>query len=358
MSVHFHLMRYGAAVRPFAIAEHASQRGLFFQESDLKSLNQFGAAVLVACAGLLAGSAAAADEYPSRVVNVVVPYPPGGTIDRLGRDFAEHLRTRWGKPVIVVNRQGGDGIVGTEFVRRSPPDGYTLLIGGGTTHTVGPATDPEMKYDPIKDFTPIAYFGETPLVITAGPTLAGLSFTQMVAKAKAEPGKYTFGSVGASTVLVYRMLSKASGVDLRSVSYKQFGTTLLDIGRGDVDMGVSSLSIVLGNIQQKQLRPLAVTSRERSRLLPDVPAVAESYPGFEANIWFGLFAPAGIPDELRALLQKEVTAYQQTPGRAEKWAKEAFNFRARTGNEFAAYIKSDYEKWRALSAEAGLKRER
>lgn len=317
---------------------------------------KFCAVIVAACSALYpATPVAAADAYPARAVTLVVPYPPGGTIDNLARDFADHLRSRWKTPVIVENRGGGNGVIGVEYVRRATPDGYTLLIGGGSTHSVGPATDPEMKYDPIGDFSAIAYFGETPMVLTAGPTLGTMDFKQMVARAKTKPDGLTYGSVGTSTMLVARMLDKATGSRLVQVNYKQFGQALIDITRGDVDMGISSMSIVLGNLQQKILRPLAVTSKQRSPLFPDVPAVAELYPGFEVSIWFGLFGPASMPESLKTELNKEVAAFQRASGRMEKWGVQAFNLRAQSVGEFASYVQSDYSKWRTLATEAGLR---
>lgn len=311
---------------------------------------------LLACALLCAGVvAAAADAYPARTVTLVVPYPAGGTIDHLAREFADHLRTRWKATVVVDNRGGGNGIVGVEHVRRLPADGYTLLVGGGSTHSVGPATDPEMKYDPIADFSAIAYFGDTPMILTAGPKLDGMDFRQVLAKSRAQPAGLTYASVGTSTVLAARMLSKASGANLIQANYRQFGQAALDIGRGDVDMGISSLSIVLPNVQQKMLRPLAVTSPRRLKLLPEVPTIAETYPGFEVLIWFGLFGPAGLPEPIKAALNREVEEFQRAPGRAEKWSQQGFELRTRSVVDFAGYLKSDYAKWRALATEAGLK---
>jgi tripartite-type tricarboxylate transporter receptor subunit TctC len=305
---------------------------------------------------LAMGPAAAQGAWPSSTVTLVVPYPAGGTIDRLAREFGEHLAARTGKPVIVENRAGGNGIVGVEHVRRAAADGHTLLVGGGSTHTVGPATDPEIKYDPIADFTPLAYLGDTPMVITAGPKMDGSQFKQVLAKAKEAPNKVSYGSVGHSTVLAMRLLGKQAGVQMRHVNYKQFGPTLIDLVRGDIDLGMSSLSIVLGNIQQKMVRPIAVTSKERSKLLPDVPAIAETLPDYEVLIWFGLFGPANLPESVRTRLLTEVTAYQKAAGRPEKWASEAFNLRVRSGPEFAAYLKADHEKWRAIAEEAGLRK--
>jgi tripartite-type tricarboxylate transporter receptor subunit TctC len=316
----------------------------------------FCTAVALLAAGIAAPQASAQAAWPTQTVTLVVPYPPGGTIDRLAREFGEHLAARTGKPVVVENRAGGNGIVGVEYAKRAAPDGHTLLIGGGSTHTVGPATDPDIKYDPIADFTPVAYLGDTPMIITAGPSMDGTDFKQLIAKAKAAPNKVSYGSVGHSTVLAMRLLGKQASVQMRHVNYKQFGPTLIDLVRGDIDLGMSSLSIVLGNVQQKMVRPIAVTSKERSKLLPEVPAIAESYPDYEVLIWFGLFASAGLPEAVRTRLHTEVTAYQKVAGRADKWAGEAFNLRTRGGPEFAAYLKADHEKWRALAEEAGLRK--
>jgi tripartite-type tricarboxylate transporter receptor subunit TctC len=313
-------------------------------------------AVALLAAGLATWPVSAQGTWPTSTVTLVVPYPAGGTIDRLAREFGEHLAARTGKPVIVENRAGGNGIVGVEHVRRSAPDGHTLLVGGGSTHTVGPATDPDVKYDALADFTPVAYLGDTPMIITAGPKMDSSDFKQVLAKAKEAPNKVSYGSVGHSTVLAMRLLGKQAGAQMRHVNYKQFGPTLIDLVRGDIDLGMSSLSIVIGNIQQKMVRPIAVTSKERSKLLPDVPAISETVPDYEVLIWFGLFGPAHLPESVRTRLLAEVTAYQKTAGRTEKWAAEAFNLRARSGPEFAAYLKADHEKWRALAEEAGLRK--
>ncbi|SDN41222.1 tripartite tricarboxylate transporter substrate binding protein [Ensifer sp. YR511] len=316
----------------------------------------YGAKLLTAVTaiGMLVATEAWAANYPERTITIVVPYPAGGTIDRLSREFGDHLAKTWGQAVIVENRAGGNGAVGVENVRGSSPDGYTLLVGGGSTHSIGPATDQELKYDPIKDFSTIAYLGDTPMVITAGPSVGDMDFKALVAKAKAAPKEIKYGSVGNSTVLAGELLNKSAGIELRHVNYKQFGPTLIDLTRGDIDLGISSLSIVLGNIQQKMVKPLAVTSKERSKLIPDVPAVAETYPGFEVLIWFGLFGPAGLPEDIRVTLHDEVSQFQKTAGRAEKWEAESFTFRDRSLADYGTFLKEDYTKWKTIAAEAGM----
>lgn len=308
----------------------------------------------LASAVVCISSLAVAQSYPDRTITVVVPYPPAGTIDRLARQFADHLSKAWSQPVVVENRAGGNGVVGAEQVRNAAPDGYTLLVGGGSTHTVGPATDAEIKYDPIKDFTPVGYFGETPMVITAGNTVTSPDLPSLVAEAKANPNSISYGSVGNSTFLAATMLENASSAKFRRVNYKQFGPALIDITNGDVNLGVSSLSIVIGNIQQNQLRPIVVTSRERSPLLPNVPTVAETYPGFEVGIWFGLYGPAGMPEDIAKKLNDELATFQQIAGNKEKWAKEGFAFGAQSLADFAAFTAADLDKWTKLAAQVGL----
>lgn len=300
----------------------------------------------------------AAEAYPARVITLVVPYPAGGTIDHLARDFAEHLRSRFGKGVVVENRGGGNGIIGSEYVRRAAPDGYTLLVGGGSTHSLGPATDPEMRYDPIRDFTALAYFGDTPLVLAAGPTLADTDFKGMIERARRKKDSVSYASVGTSTLLAANLIGKAAGVSLMQVNYKQFGPALLDVTRGDVDMAISSLSISLSNIQQKMLRPLAVTSRQRSPLLPDVPAISETYPGTEVLIWFGLFGPAALPEAIRSTLAQEATAFTKNAAREARWEKDGLSLRAQSGQEFSAFVQADYLKWKTLALEAGLRKDK
>lgn len=304
------------------------------------------------CLGFMPALAAA--DYPDHPITLVVPYPAGGTIDRLGRDLAEHLSTRLGEAVIVENQAGGNGAVGAQDVRDAEPDGYTLLIGGGSTHSVGPATDPNLTYDPIGDFTPVAYLGDTPMVLTSGPNFEAETFAEMVALAKDSPDGLLYGSVGNSTVLAGELLSDAAGVEMRHANYKQFGPALIDLVRGDIPVAISSLSIVIGNIQQGMVRPLAVTSRERPATLPDVPAVAETYPGFEVLIWFGLFGPKDLPDEIADKLNAEVAAFGATEGQGQKWQEEAFTLRQRSRQDFAAYLAADLAKWNAIAAEAGL----
>ncbi|MBD9596392.1 tripartite tricarboxylate transporter substrate binding protein [Ensifer sp. ENS05] len=316
----------------------------------------FAAKLLTAASaiGIAFASQAFAADYPERTITIVVPYPAGGTIDRLSRELGDHLAKKWGQAVVVENRAGGNGAVGVENVRGSEPDGYTLLVGGGSTHSIGPATDKDLKYDPIKDFTTVAYLGDTPMVITAGPSVGDLDFKALVEKAKAAPKEIKYGSVGNSTVLAGELLNRSAGIELRHVNYKQFGPTLIDLTRGDIDLGISSLSIVLGNIQQKMVRPLAVTSKERSKLLPDVPAVAETYPDFEVLIWFGIFGPAGLPEEVRTKLHDEVSQFQKSAGRAEKWESEAFTFRDRSIADYDTFLSEDYTKWEKIAAESGM----
>lgn len=295
-------------------------------------------------------------EFPERPITLVVPYPPGGTIDRLSRELADDLGQAWDVAVIVENHAGGNGAVGVEAVRSADADGYTMLVAGGSTHTVGPATDSNLKYDPIGDFTPIAYLGDTPMVITAGPNFEAADLPAMITLAGAEPGAVSYGSVGNSTVLAGTLVGQAAGVDLRHVNYKQFGPTLIDLVRGDINLAISSLPIVLGNIEQEMVRPLAVTSTERSPLLPDVPAVAEFYPGVEVLIWFGMFGPADLPEDVLAKYREQLGTFLGSEERATKWAAESFNFRQRDPADYAQFIADDLAKWQGVAREAGLTR--
>jgi len=301
----------------------------------------------------VAGSPVLAQDYPDRSITFVVPYPPGGTIDRLARELADHLAQDWDQAVIVENHAGGNAAVGVQNVLGAEPDGYTLLIGGGSTHSVGPATDENLTYDPIADFTPVAYLGDTPMVLTAGPSFDAADLPAIVALSSGGED-LTYGSVGNSTVLAGELINRATGTKLRHVNYKQFGPVLIDLVRGDVDMAISSLSIVIGNIRQDMVRPIAVTSTERSPLLPDVPAMAETYPGFEVLIWFALFGPADLPEDIRTRLHDETDAFLNDPARKERWAQESFNLRPRSAEEFTTFIAADVAKWQQAAEEAGL----
>ena len=311
-------------------------------------------AVAISTTGL-AGSAMAEDAtYPDRAITLIVPYPAGGTIDRIARELADVAATEWGQAVVVENQGGGNGLVGVERARNSNPDGYTILVAGGSTHSLGPAIDPNVKYDPINDFSTIAYLGDTPLVVTGGPSVEGRSMADIIDEAKDDARAFTYGSVGNTTVLATQLLASDTGAKLTHVNYQQFGQALIDIARGDVDLGVSSLSIAAAPISQGMLTPLAVTSPERVKLLPEVSSIAESVPDYEMLIWFGLFGQPELDEEVREKWFDLVQDWQADEARVEKWAKEGFTLRQRSAQEFADYLRADYEKWQKVAAETGL----
>ena len=250
-----------------------------------------------------AGSASAA--WPDKVIRIVVPFAAGGSTDLIARKVAEGLGQRLSANVIVENRPGAGGTVGTEYVARQPADGYTILMGSVSTHGSAPCVYSKLPYDAVKDFTPLTVVATIPNVMSVNQSVPANTLPEFVALLKKDPEKYSFASNGQGTSnhLAAELFKTTAGVSMVHVPYRGSGPALIDLVGGQINMMVDVVMTSYPYIKDGKIKALAVTSPQRSPMLPDVPTVAESgYPGYEAMVWFGMLAPAGLPEPLRAKL--------------------------------------------------------
>ena len=298
-----------------------------------------------------------AQTYPAKVIKVIVPWPAGGAIDFVARSIALKLPERLGQQVIVENRAGANGFIGTVAVARSEPDGYTLLFADVGTLAISPAMRTDTPYDPVKDFVPISLAVSSPFVLVVNPAVPAKSMQELVEYAKSRPGKLTYGSFGTGSIahLAGAMLqSLVPGLDIVHVPYKGAPPAIADLMGGQIDMVFLTVSSATPLMQSGKVRGLAVTTRQRSPLLPNLPAIAELYPGFEVNSWYGMLASAGTPPDIVARLQKEISVIIATPDMKKELQARGFTAEGTSSGQFAGTIKQDLANWSKVIKSAGL----
>ncbi len=294
----------------------------------------------------LAGSTAHA-QYPEHALKLIVPFPPAGATDVVGRILANKLGENLGQPVVVENKPGAGGSLGSAFAAKSDPDGYTLLIGTTSTHSIGPTLQ-KLPYDPIRDFAPIVHVADVPNVLVVSPSLPVASVAELIAYAKARPGQLNFASSGVGTIvhLNGELFKLVAGVDLVHVPYKGTALAIPDMASGAVAMLFDSLASVMPPIRSGKVKPLAVNAPRRQALLPDVPTLAEAgLPQFDRYTWFGVFAPAGTPAPVVAKLNAEILASLKDAQLRERFAAVGAEPVGGTPAEFVERIRSDAERW-------------
>ena len=313
--------------------------------------------VLIACALLGPAGQATAQTYPDRAVRIVVPFAAGGPADVLARILGEKLHAAWGQPVVVENRAGGGANIGTEYVARAAPDGYTLLLNA-SNHVINATLYDRIGYDPFRDFAPITEVASYMLVLVVHPSVPATSLAEFVALAKAKPGGVTVGNAGLGTPthLSGALFAQAAGLDVVYVPYKGAAPANADLIGGQVMAMFNNPVNALPQVRAGGLRALAVTGAKRLGLMPELPTIAElGYPGYEASTWFGLFAPAKVPRDVAAKIHAEAARALQLPDVREKLVAQGFDVLGSTPEEFAAVLKSEHAKWGALIRSAGLK---
>jgi tripartite-type tricarboxylate transporter receptor subunit TctC len=296
----------------------------------------------------------AAESYPVKPVHIVVAFSAGGTTDILARSVGQQLSERMKQPFIVENKPGGGGNIGTEFVVRSPPDGYTLIVDSVGPIAVNPTLYKGLNYDPLTDLVPIVQIANVPNVLVVHPSLGVKDVGELVAYAKANPGKLYYGStgIGTSSHLSGFMLGKRADIDITHVPYKG-ADALNDLLSGRVQFMFATIPSVIQHIEAGKLLALAVTSPKRSRSLPNVPTVTESgFPNFEAGSWFGFFAPKGTSQAVVAQLNVAVNDILAVPSIQEQMIREGADPAGGTSAEFAQFVRREYEKWKVIVRES------
>ncbi len=288
-----------------------------------------------------------AQGYPNKALKIIVPFPPAGATDVVTRFVAQKLGERWNQSVVVENRPGAGGAIGSDLVAKSPPDGYTLLMATTSTHSIGPTLS-KTPYDPIKDFAPIIHVADVPNVLVVSPMLPVKDLKELIALAKSKPGQLNFASSGNGTIVhlnaeLFKMLA---GVDMQHIPYKGTALATPDLASGQISMLFDSLASVMPNIRSGRAKPLALNARGRSPLLPDVPTFAEAgMPAFDRYTWFGMFAPSGTPREIVARVHGDVAALLHAPDLLERFASVGAEPVGGTQEQFTARILADTAKW-------------
>jgi tripartite-type tricarboxylate transporter receptor subunit TctC len=310
-------------------------------------------AMLAAFAGTVAGA-----DYPAKPIRLIVPFPPGGTLDVVARGMSPQLAADLGQPIVVENRAGANGAIAYEFVSKQAPDGYTLLIGGGTSLAPHPAILEKLPYDPAKAFTPVAMLASFPSVLIANPSFPASSVRELVAAAKAAPGKITYGTPGTGNPnhLVAVWFQSAVGIDMVHAPYKGAALVVTDVIAGHIPIGFVLLPGALTHLRSGKLKALAVSARERAVAAPDVPTMAEAgVPALDLADWSGILVPAGTPREIVSRLNQSVTRVVNSPEIRKRWIEQGIEPKTASPAELAARVKSDIEKWNAIVKQAGIR---
>jgi tripartite-type tricarboxylate transporter receptor subunit TctC len=301
-------------------------------------------------------TAVMAAEFPTKPIKLIVPFPAGGGTDFFARVIGNKLAETVKWVVVVDNKPGAGGNIGVDAAAKSPPDGYTLVMGQTSNLAINPTLYRKLPYKPLTDLTPVVLVADAPLALVVASQSPYKTLADLVAAAKAKPGELTFASPGNGTVahLAGELFQTAAGVKFRHIPYKGSSQALTDLMGGQVQLFMASVPTALSQIKGGKLRALAVTSTKRSPALPDVPTIAESgYKGFDANTWFGLLVPAGTPAPVVARLNAEVNKVLNMPDVREKFAAEGGGALGGTPEDFAALLKADYSKWAKVVKDSG-----
>jgi tripartite-type tricarboxylate transporter receptor subunit TctC len=313
------------------------------------------AAVAMVAAG---GAASAQSSFPSKPVRIFVPYAAGGGVDILARTLGDVVSRQWGQPVVVENRPGAGGVVASQALVTSPPDGYTLIVVA-SGHATNPFLYPKIPYDTFKDFAPISLLASSPNILLVRADSPFKTLGDMIAQARAKPGSLSFGhaGTGTSTHLAGELLKNLARIDLNAIPYKGGAPSINDLLGGQIPMSFNNGPESVGQLEAGTVRALAVTTASRAPFLPNVPSVAETVPGYDTEVWWGLLGPAGIPPDLVARLSRDFVAALNTEPVKERLAKLGAAPIGTSPEQFDARIRADYKKWGPIIEAAGMKAE-
>jgi len=311
-------------------------------------------AIVLLCTATLAG----AQQFPSKALHLIVPFPPGGGNDTVARAIAQQLGPDLGQPVVIDNRPGAGGSVGAELAARAPADGYTLFLAGVGSHAVNPNFHRSLPYDPVKDFAPICLVASAPSVLVVNPALPARTLAEFTAYARANPGKLNYASNGNGSAAQLAAVLYETMADVRMVHvpYKGIAPAMTDLLSGEVQLMFGTIVALVPHIQARKLRALAVTSKKRSALVPEVPTLAESgLPDYEAGSWYGILAPAGTPREVIDRLHGAIVKALKQPDVSKRLAAEGAEPIGSTPEEFAAHIKAEIARVGSVVRAAGIR---
>ena len=307
---------------------------------------------------ILAATTAFAQPFPSKPTKMIVPYPPGGSADILARAIGAKVGEALGQPVVIDNRPGAGTIIGTEATAKSAPDGYTFMLGTVSSHAINPALNPKLPFDPVKDFTPLSLVASIPFAMIVHPSVPARSVQEFIALAKARPGQINYSSAGNGTSnhLAGELLKSMAGIDLVHVPYKGSAPALNDLVAGQVSLMFDLVLTAAPHIKSGAARGLAVTGAQRSPVLPGLPTVAESgLPDYEVSAWFGIFAPAGLPQPVAQRLNAEFVKVMQQPDLKQRLAGLGADPLTSTPEQFSSYLRSEIDKWAKVVKASGMK---
>jgi tripartite-type tricarboxylate transporter receptor subunit TctC len=305
-------------------------------------------AALAAAAVLASGSAGAQQSYPVKPVRLICPSVPGGTTDLVARLVAQKLTEDWKQQVIVDNRGGAGGMIGTEAAARSAPDGYTLVLGTMSNLAVNPAFSRHVPYDPVKDFAPVSNVVTAPQLLVVHPSLPVKSVKDLIALAKAKRGQLSYSSsgVGSTPHIAFELFKLTAGIDVLGIQYKASGPAIIDLIGGQVQMMITGILALTPHVRSGKVRPLAITSLKRSAAMPDLPTMAESgVPGFDVQVWFGILMPAGAPKTAITAVNERITKMLGQPDVRQRLIDQGADPVGGTPEQFAALIKTDLARW-------------
>jgi len=308
----------------------------------------------------LAATVSSGQLYPSKPIRIIVPFPPGGAVDFYARVVQEPLSEALGQPVIVDNRAGASGMIGADVVAKAPPDGYTLLLGNIASLAINVGIYPKMAYDPAKDFTPIMHTVDVNYVLVVHPSVPANSVAELVAYAKANPGKLSYGSAGSGSMphLSTELMKALAGIDLVHVPYKGGGPMVTDLLGGSVQLAIADQANLMPHVKTGKLRALGVASPKRSAIYPELPTIAESgFAGYEATAWQGLVGPAGMPPDVVRRLNQTLAKVMALPAVRERLISGGLDPVADTPEEFGRFIRSEISKWSKIAKDVGAKAE-
>ena len=303
---------------------------------------------------------APAQIYPTRPIKLIVPYPAGGSVDLLGRAIGERLATALGQPVVPENRTGATGIIAHEAVARAAPDGYTIAVSGTSPLVLAPYQYKKLPYDPLTDFAYLSCAGTTPFVLNVTPGLPVRNAQELVAYAKANPGKLNFGSagIGNSAHLAAELFARAAGINMVHVPYKGNSLAMIDLVGGQIQVLFDPVQTSIPQIRGGKIRPLAVTGKSRFPHLPDLPTIAESgYAGYEFVVWYAFLAPSATPPAIVARLNAAINQIVRDPEMKARFAAQGATLAESTPEACAAYVRKELPAWGKLFEEIGVKRE-